>query len=272
MKSTPLTGEDYGRVAAWFKSYVDGFRDGGGTLPGPLEFKRVHSARVAENAAQIAAGLELGEGECALARAAGLLHDVGRFRQYSWHASFIDARSLDHGLEGRRVLEEKAAGLFPDAALFRRLLCATEFHNRRPDALPKDLPPADNSLLLLVRDADKVDIMETLLGSAESGNFGGLQDTIPDIKLEGGLTPGVAEAAARGETLSLKNLHTLADILVMVAGWFHDLNYAPARRVAAERGFLPRLRRRLPANPVLDTLFADLARTAASPGARYIEI
>jgi len=271
MAHASLSGEDYGRIAAWFKAYVDGFRDGG-TLPGPLEFKRVHSARVAENAAQIAAGLDLGEGEAALARAAGLLHDVGRFRQYACHASFIDARSLDHGLEGRRVLEEKAAGLFPDAELFSRLLCATEFHNRRPDALPKDLPPAHHSLLLLVRDADKVDIMETLLGSAESKNFGALQDTVPDIKLAGGLTPGVAEAAARGETLSLKNLNTLADILVMVAGWFHDLNYAPARRVAAERGFLQRLRRLLPENPVLDAFFSDLAKTADSPGAKYSEI
>jgi hypothetical protein len=262
MEKQILTPERYAAIAAWFVTYTDGFRGPDGTLPGPLRFKLAHSGRVAANAAQIAAGLGLAAGEIAVARAAGLLHDVGRFTQYAGHASFIDARSLDHGLEGRRVLEEKAAGLFSEAELFRRVLCSTEFHNRRPDALPKDLPPADNSLLLLVRDADKLDIMETLLGCAESGDFGGLQDTIPDIKLEGGLTPGVAESAARGETLSLKDLRTLADILVMVAAWFNDLNYGPARRVAAERGFLKRLRRRLPDSPAVDALFAGLEEAA----------
>lgn len=265
-----LDGEDYGRIAVWFKAYVDGFRDGGGTLPGPLEFKRVHSARVADNAALIAAGLGLGEGEAALARAAGLLHDVGRFRQYACHASFIDARSLDHGLEGRRVLEEKAAGLFPDAEVFRRLLCATEFHNRRPDDLPRGLPPADNSLLLLVRDADKLDILETLLDCVEARDERGLKEMVPDLPIVFDLTPGVAEAAARGETLALKNLRTLGDGLVMVSAWFHDLNYAPARRLAVERAFLPRLRRLLPDSAAVKILFSGLEEAVKKPGPGYL--
>lgn len=260
----------YAPIEAWFKAYVDGFRGADGVLPGPLEFKLAHSARVAENSSLIAAGLGLPGGEAALARAAGLLHDTGRFTQYAGHGSFIDARSLDHGLEGRRVLEEKARPLFSCGASFSRLLCAVQYHNRKAEDLPAGLPPAENSLLLLVRDADKLDIMSELMRSAESDGFRELQAMVPDIALSRELSPGVLEAAARGETLSLKNLRTMADILVMVAGWFKDLNYTPARQTAAERGFLSRLRRQLPESQGLDALFSSLAKTAAQPGAKYI--
>lgn len=270
MSGTGLTVERYARIAAWFVAYTDGFRGAGGALPGPLRFKLVHSGRVAGNAAKIAAGLGLDAGETALARAAGLLHDVGRFIQYAGHASFMDARSIDHGLAGRRVLEEGVRALFPDAAAFARLLRAVELHNRKVGGLPADLPPGENSLLLLLRDADKLDIMETMLRCLETGDEAGLAEMVPDLGLSRALSPGVAEAAARGETLILKDLRTLGDGLVMISAWFHDFNYSQARRLAAEKGFLRRFRGQLPASPVLDGFFAGLEKAAALPGRAYL--
>lgn len=264
-----VTAEGYARVAAWFAAYADGFRGPGGALPGPLRFKLAHSGRVAANAAKIAAGLRLDPGETALARAAGLLHDTGRFVQYRDHASFIDARTMDHGAAGRALLEAEAAHLFSDKAAFSRLLRAVELHNRKVGELPAGLPPGELSLLLLLRDADKLDIMDTLLGCLERGDREGLAEMVPDLPLSSEVTPGTAEAAARGEVLSLKNLKTLGDGLVMVSAWFHDFNYAAARALALERRYLPRLRARLPAAPALDELFSALEKTAGLPGAAY---
>ncbi len=265
----PLTGEEYARLAAWFVSYTDGFRGADGALPGPLRFKLAHSGRVAADAARLAAGLGLDEGETALARAAGLLHDAGRFIQYAEHASFMDARTMDHGAAGRLVLEEKVPHLFSDRAAFARLLRAVELHNRKDDRLPRDLPAGENSLLLLLRDADKLDIIGTLLNCVETGNEAGLAEVNPDLTLSREVTPGVAETASTGEMVPVGNLRTLGDGLVMVAAWFHDFNYAETRRLAAGRDFLRRLRRQLPDKPVLDALFASLERTAALPGAEY---
>lgn len=264
-----MTNGEYLRLAAWFGRYMKTFyRDG--ALPGPLEFKRIHSARVGVNAALIAAGLRLEEGEASLARAAGLLHDAGRFNQYARFGTFRDEDSLDHGAESRRVLEAEAAGLSVDAEGFGRLLAAVQYHNRKQEDLPTGLSPSEDSLLKLVRDADKIDILESLVVSAEEDGFKSLHAMVPFIKLEKTLTPGVLEAVARGETLSIKNLFTLADIMVMAAGWFYDLNFGPARRVAAERGFLARLRRQLPAEPRLVAFFSDLEKAAAAPGAEYL--
>lgn len=262
--------EELEKFAAWFGAYVDGFRDGGGALPAPLEYKRAHSLRVAENAALIAAGLGLQGGAAGLARAAGLLHDAGRFTQYSRYATFRDSESLDHGQEGRRVLEEKAAGLCGDAGVLDRLLCAVQYHNRKAEDLPSGLPSGHDSLLRLVRDADKLDILGEMVNSVETDGFRGLHAMVPDIKLTLDLTPGVMEAVARGETLSLRDLFTLADIIVMAAAWFYDLNYGPARSLAAERGFLARLRRQLPQNPRTDAFFDGINRAAAGPGRHYL--
>jgi len=261
--------QDYRPLFKWFASYIEGFRNAGGALPGPLEFKRVHSARVAGNAALIAAGLELDAEESALARAAGLLHDAGRFNQFKLYASFKDASSLDHGQEGRRVLETEAASLFPGADARDRLLCAVQYHNRKAEELPAGLPPGHDSLLKLVRDADKIDILEELVDSVEKDGFRRLHAMVPDIKLTKDLTPGVLEAAARGETLAIKDLFTLADILVMAAGWFNDLNYTPARRLAADRGFLRRIRAQLTGAAGLDGFFASLEAAAAARGPGY---
>ncbi len=264
-----MTLQDYRPLFKWFAVYIEGFRGADGALPGPLEFKRVHSARVAGNAALIAAGLGLDAEESALARAAGLLHDTGRFNQFKLYSSFKDAGSLDHGLEGRRVLEAHAAPLFPDAAGRERLLCAVQYHNRKAEDLPAGLPPGYDSLLKLVRDADKLDILGELVNSVETDGFRGLHAMVPDIRLDAGISPGVLEAAVRGETLAIRDLFTLGDILVMAAGWFKDLNYGPARRLAAERGFLRRIRARLPAAAGLDGFFGSLEEAAAAPGPAY---
>lgn len=266
---TVLTAEEYARIAAWFVAYADGFRGPDGALPGPLKFKLVHSGRVAANAARVAAGLGLGEGEIALARAAGLLHDTGRFVQYREHASFIDARGMDHGAAGRRVLEGAVPELFADKAAFARLLRAVELHNRKVGELPAGLPPGENSLLLLLRDADKLDIMGAMLGCLEAGDEAGLAEMVPDLPLSRELTPGVAEAAARGETLALKSLRTLGDGIVMLSAWFHDLNYSQARRLAEERDYLARFRRQLPPSPAIASLFSGLEKTSALPGQAY---
>jgi hypothetical protein len=264
-----MTLQDYRPLFEWFASYIEGFHEADGTLSAPLEFKRLHSARVAGNAALIAAGLELDAEESALARAAGLLHDVGRFTQFKLYASFKDAGSLDHGLEGRRVLEERAADLFPGRDVRDRLLCAVQYHNRKVENLPSGLPAGHESLLRLVRDADKVDILGELVSSVETDGFKSLHAMVPDIKLTRDLTPGVLAAAVRGETLAIKDLLTLSDILVMAAGWFNDLNYSPARRLAAERGFLERIRAQLPVSAGLEEFFSSLSRTAALPGCPY---
>lgn len=242
---------------------MDGFRDGS-ILSSPFELKHLHSLRVAENAALIAAGLGLAQEEIELARAAGLLHDTGRFPQFARYGSFKDADTVDHGLEGRRVLEEAAP--FADADGRERLLCAVQYHNRKAEDIPPGLPAAQSDLLRLVRDADKLDIMDIVLDSIDADGFKDLPGMLPNIKLSRELTPGVLDKALSGESMSSGKLSTLADFLVMLASWFYDLNYIPSRRLAAQRGILPRIRGKLPDTAGIREFFSDIKETMRVSG------
>ncbi|PIU20687.1 MAG: hypothetical protein COT18_00945 [Elusimicrobia bacterium CG08_land_8_20_14_0_20_59_10] len=254
-----MTGGEYAALAGWFEQYMSGFREGGVLLPA-LEIKRGHSLRTAENAALIAAGLGYGGEEELLARAAGLLHDAGRFTQFAQHGSFRDAGTLDHGLEGRRVLEEKMPDVLKNPEEKEALLCAVSWHNRRTEDIPRDLPSGRSALLKLVRDADKLDIFDIVLRSVEADGFRELPAMLPNIKLSRNLTPGVLAKVLNRESPASGELSTLADFLLSTASWFFDLNYLPSRRLAVERGVLRGFRRELPRGAELDRFFAEIEK------------
>jgi hypothetical protein len=130
-----MTAKEYSALCAWFEGYAAAFRENGVLHP-MLELKRLHSLRVAENAGLIASKLGQGPGEIELARAAGLLHDAGRFTQFARYGSFSDTDTVDHGARGRRVLEEEESLPFHDAGERRRLFCAVQYHNRRTEDIP----------------------------------------------------------------------------------------------------------------------------------------
>ncbi|MGD9642722.1 MAG: HD domain-containing protein [Elusimicrobiales bacterium] len=256
---------EYSALLDWFEAYLGEFRENGRLHP-MQELKRAHSLRVAENAALLAAGLRLRPGEQRLARAAGLLHDAGRFSQFRDHGSLSDAVTTDHGAQGRAVLEKFAAGLVGDKAEWEDLLAAVQFHNRRTADIPP-LPKAAAALLGLLRDADKLDIMEVVLRSVAADGFRDLPAMLPHMSPGRGLTPGLVEKARSGQGLATGELRTAADMLLMAACWFDDLNLPGAHQLAARRGLLARLREELPADPEVDLLFAGIegrSRAAAA--------
>ena len=135
-----MTKKGQDTLRTWFESYIDRFRDRDGFLHSMLELKRCHSLRVAGNARFIAAALSLPESEQRLAEGVGLVHDVGRFTQFARYGSFRDADTVDHGAEGRRVLEEQDLFFLPDSGDRERLFCVVEYHNRKQT----DIPPTSN--------------------------------------------------------------------------------------------------------------------------------
>ena len=118
----------------------------------PLMGKYHHSFRVTEFAREIAISLDLSDDDVYLASVCGLLHDIGRFRQYTEYNTYIDRNSFDHGDVGYEILSD----LLSDYKDKDIILMATKYHNKA------NLPKLDDRTLLfckIVRDADKLDIM-----------------------------------------------------------------------------------------------------------------
>jgi hypothetical protein len=258
MKCGNMTKEEQDSLKTWFEHYTNQFRDQDGVLHPLLELKRCHSLRVAGNARFIAAALSFPESEQRLAEGVGLVHDAGRFTQFAQYGSFRDSDTVDHGAEGRRVLEAQDLPFIPEPGDRERLFCVVEYHNRKRADIPRGLSPGQDRLLRLIRDADKLDIMELVLQAVASDGFLDLPGMLPHIRLCRELSPGVLTEAAMTRSVSNGILSTLSDFLVMMATWCYDMNYQPTRCLAVQRDILPRIRRELPDTIAIRELFAGI--------------
>lgn len=259
-----MKASEYISLSRWFNNYADGFRDANGKLHPLLELKRCHSLRVSQNAGLIALGMGKTSAGVKLAKAAGLLHDVGRFTQFVACGSFWSGNSLDHGAQGYWVLKEKAAPLFQNAAELKQLLCAVRYHNRKSEDIPVNLDTEPAQLLKLVRDADKLDIIAIVLRCTTLDGFRALPDMLPHASLSRKLTPGVLNKILRDKTFSTADIATVADFLLMTASWFYDFNYPVSLRLAMRRKLLFRLRKELPKSRALDQFFGDIKKMVDS--------
>jgi len=259
-----MNSEHLSSPAVWFEQFVHRYRDEKGKLPFALELKRAHCLRVAENARTIAGRLSQPKEKIFLAGQCGLLHDVGRFPQYARFGSFHDVDTIDHGRLGLATLEEEGFGKALSSEDRTAIACAVEFHNKKTADLPKDLPEASLFHLLVVRDADKIDILELVLASVARDGFRDLPDMLPSIGPDRRITPAVLDEVLTTQTVSVINLRTVDDYLVMLASWFYDLHFEPARELAAQRRLFDRIRRQLPSLPALGKLFNGMAGPRAA--------
>ena len=74
---------------------------------GNIKRKQQHSLRVMKISEQIAKNLKLQEEQIQLATLIGLLHDIGRFKQYTEIGSGDNLEGFDHGDYGAEILFEK---------------------------------------------------------------------------------------------------------------------------------------------------------------------
>jgi len=257
-----MTEAGYAAASDWFAGYVGGFRDPAGGLPPALQLKFDHSLRVAGDAARIAAELGRREGYVRLARAAGLLHDIGRFAQFRAEGDFSDV-STDHGSSGAALLTERAREFLGDPSEAGPLIETVRWHSRRREDIPSSLAPEEAALLRLVRDADKLDIMRIAVESLERDGFRDLPSMLPNISLSREISPGALEAEGHGPASGLR---TLSDFIIMVLAWFRELNYAPSFRLALRRGVPERLGAELPAGPGTERFISEI-KAAALAGA-----
>ena len=127
-----------------------------------IKRKIEHTFRVEENSKLIAESLKLNEEESALATLIGLLHDIGRFEQQRIAKSYNDLKTgIDHASMGVKVLfeDEKIKDFIPDTREYDQTIKnAIEYHNKFK--VPDELSEKDKMFCKIIRDADKLDILE----------------------------------------------------------------------------------------------------------------
>lgn len=124
-----------------------------------IERKVRHTFRVEEICEEIAKLLELDEEKIDLAKLIGLLHDIGRFEQYTRYKTYEDFRSIDHANLGVDILEkDNYIKKYIETEEFDKII-KKAIYNHNKYSIEEDLDEETEIFCKIIRDADKIDIM-----------------------------------------------------------------------------------------------------------------
>lgn len=147
-----------------FKKYFENFD----TTNENILRKYNHSIRVMEYSLEIAKSLNLPEIMIKIIGIAGLLHDIGRFEQWKKYGTYSDLHSIDHGKLGVEILKHNnyIKNYIFDEQYINIIYCSVYEHNKYK--ISDNLSFNEEIVCKIIRDADKLDILETQGNSIKS--------------------------------------------------------------------------------------------------------
>lgn len=234
-------------LKAWFDSYVAGFYGDDEFVNANIELKDKHSRTVCQEMAWLTDQLGLSDNQKRIAEAVGLLHDVGRFKQFREYRTYSDARSCNHSALGVEVIcaERILDGIDERERLF--IEAAVRCHGDKE--LPEGLDGETLLYCRLIRDADKIDIYRVITEYYQQylkdpAKFS-LELEVPD---EPWYSRQFIEHLLKGERINYEKLRTFNDIKLLMLSWVYDVNFTPTLERIRQRGFLQKVIDFLPAN------------------------
>lgn len=240
-----MVNPDLERLKSWFAEYASGFYTGDPAHDRVFRLKQNHTVRVAMVIRRIGRSLGLDPEELRVAETAALLHDVGRFRQYAAYRTFRDQTSENHARIGLRLINRNRllAGFSPPQRA--HIARAVAFHNT---AHPPTLNDSESRFFLkLLRDADKLDILNIVIGhyigrARQPEAFSGLALTHGDR-----CSPRVLAALRESRFVHLEEVRTLNDVKLLYISWVFDLNFPASFREMRKGRYIERLSASMPA-------------------------
>ncbi|MFH0784577.1 MAG: HD domain-containing protein [Pseudomonadota bacterium] len=244
-----MTDEQCILFQEWAKHYFLTFQEVDPLHQQSLDLKEAHTFRVCAAIERIASGLGLLENDVRIASVTALFHDIGRFPQYQKYRTFRDPDSDNHAklsiweLNRHHVLHTLN---FAERQVISR---AIFFHNRL--RIPGNLNP--NTLLhcQLIRDADKVDILQVMSEHFQMAES--LRNPVITLGLAADTL--VREEVYRmlfdGRIMNYEKLKTINEFKVLQMSWVFDINFRPTFEILRERDNIGMLAATLPNTPLL---------------------
>lgn len=179
--------------------------------------KYYHSLRVKDLCELIAKSEGLNEEDKKIAKIVGLLHDYGRFPQWTEYKTYSDINSIDHGDLGVKLLMEdlEIREYTKEVKNYDEIYDAIKNHNKYK--IKPRLSKHNKLLCEIIRDADKLDIFY-LLSSKE----------IPNISYtltEDEISPKVLECFNNEKLVYSKDIQNNNDFIIAFLAMIYDLNF-----------------------------------------------
>ena len=254
--------ETFEKTKTWFETYVEGFFTNDATNNSIIRLKLDHTHRVCHNAAMLADALKLNPQDHLNARLTALLHDVGRFRQFSLYRTFNDAASDNHALMSLREIEchgilDGLAG--EDRRLIRR---AIAFHN--VSELPDESDKRCLLFMRLIRDADKLDVYKVLIQNYREPSRESRDTVLHKLPDTPDCSPRILKALMERKVAKFEDMKSLNDFKLLKVGWVYDLNFSASFQLLQRHRYIEQLKEILPTTePVTTAVDQALAYVAS---------
>ncbi|MBC8317778.1 MAG: HD domain-containing protein [Desulfobulbaceae bacterium] len=240
-------------IHSWFGQYTRQHLLRNRKDPYPVSMKIIHCQRVRREAVLLGKALNLEGPDLCVLEAAGLLHDIGRFQQYSRYKTFVDAISANHAELGAQVLRDNVILKKFSEEEEDRIIKAVSYHNRA--TLPSN--ESDDVLFLtrIIRDADKLDIWRVFIDHNKLSKDE--QNSTIDLDLP---DTSVYSEKALADIMSQKivdyrHVVNKNDFALMRLGWVYDINFTHTFKEILKRNYLVSLKLPLPQNDKIKAAF-----------------
>lgn len=231
-----MTRNDFIKIKDWFKLYTAQFHSNDENFQKNIDLKIEHSYRVWKFAAELISKIEVPDNDKLIAETAGILHDIGRFKQFEKYGTFSDKKSVNHAQLSVEVIKEKELITHLSDNEQDKILTAVFNHNKK--IIPGDLSKKESLLVKVLRDADKLDILRIVTDyycNEDKNSNNALQLDLPD-------TPSINSLNYKDilneRIVDLNNLETLNDFKLLQIGWIYDLNFKHTFKILKEKGYL----------------------------------
>jgi HD superfamily phosphodiesterase len=211
-----------------------------------FNLKKEHTDRVIANSLLIAKKIGSDENQTELIRLAAALHDIGRFEQFTQYQTFNDSLSTDHAEIASKLIEEKGWLETLPAEYCDLINKAVGYHNKL--TLPKEENVEVTIVCKVIRDADKIDILE--LAVKEYGLPIQKRNKSFSLDLNDSpiVTREVAKSIIEGKLPDKKELKTVTDFKLLQMAFVYDLNFKYSFSYINQKQLLKKLFETLPKN------------------------
>ena len=246
----------YENIYEWFSSFVKSHYSDDPFVMENILLKEHHSTRVSQLAKAIALSINLDDSEVKLAELIGLLHDTGRFPQFTQYRTFRDNLSVNHAELGITTL--KRYSILDNLTIVERDLINTAILNHNALHIAAGISERKLILSQIIRDADKLDIIPIMLDYYKKRE----NELNSSLELFFEDTPGynmeIAERILHSENVP-NNLRTnYNDLKLTQLSWLLDLNFPYTNKYIVEQQFPERIQEFLPSDAKIKEIIVHI--------------
>lgn len=201
-----------------------------------IKLKVIHTYKVMEVSDYISQQLGLSLEEQQLASLIALLHDIGRFEQWTQYQSFADFKTIDHALFSSQLLFEDGLirEFITDHSYDDIIKNAIEQHNKY--RIDEGFHSRDLLFIHLIRDADKLDNFRV----KEEEKIENILFISMDELNQCTISESVYEQMYHQELVYAPNRKTPLDMWLSYIAFIYDLHYSQSIQYIRDNNWIDR--------------------------------